>query len=1158
MYKKGLEKEKRAGKEVEWREEGGRGRREREMGYGIRREKWIGREKMDEKEKTSEQEKIIESSADVKRVIAGAGSGKTRIITESIIRVLRGRLCEPYEILALTFTKNAAENMRTRVKEALGKRIDFENIDILTFHSFGNEIIKENSFELGLGKDFKLISSAEAWQIIYSICKEKDFKKIKAGKRIGEFIESLLKYIWTLKNNLISIDDLKSYIGSYEAILKDYKSQALAREEMEIASCQEDLLEVYLEYENEKKRNNFIDYPDQIFLPYLLLSTKKFLREKYKKKYRYIFVDEFQDTNVSQVYLLLLLYEPGYNKLTIVGDDDQGIYSFRGACVENILYFHNWDIFREVGVNDFYLTKNYRSGGNIIKAINNVISSNKRRFPKELVPEKEHKPSKVVFFSKWTHKEEASEIVKIIRYLLSYGVKLKDMAIIARRKRFQTIIEELEKNEVRYEVVGGKNFFFEPEIIFLVSWLRVIQNIYDELSITYLLRSPKYKICNRDIYFLKRSHKNGKLLNLMDGILSHEENPYISNITRKRLHLFLDELNFYIAKSKSLKLRELVSLIFDYSGMKDELKSRFGVMAQRKIRNVESLIKISSDFEQSSLGGDLKNKLESFITYLKDVAKGDYEDPEGVEISSENSVKLMSIHASKGLEFEVVFLPMLWEGDFLGKRVLESGFGIPSHLRKDSRIWQEKRNCKSKKEFDELLKDIKTEEERRIFYVGCSRAKKILVLSYSPYLEEVDEDRRCPRPIVPFFYDMVRNGVASDISIASSEALEFMSSSPVEGFTGRVESYEEIFSFLNPSRDDEVDFSLAKNPYERVFKDFPVAVSKAEEKLGSILNRLNRLGKKGSNLDEVLNVLRRAKLDLGLEFKLKLETNVKKINLKKLYEKIKFLKEEAGYLKKTEFGTGPLVKEILGSGTNFYSLTDILTYLKCPRLYELKLVYPVFEVESRELELGEEVHRLIKHITMKVFDCFKTGYRFEPDTIFSSIFNGENQHGSGFGDSSEIKKYIEVFFESNLLDFGGTRDISLEQLFYWKLGDYYIQCKTDRVDIMNDGTIRVIDYKLAEYESRKETYFLNQIKAYIGGVSELYESRVEDITGILFFLGNARKVELKFERREIESLKEKLLKAINSIEKSNRNSSFKKKFNPSCKRICNYYELCCE
>ncbi len=722
---------------------------------------------------TGEQRAVLEAGADIKRVIACAGSGKTWVITRGIIDTLQQGLCRPSEVLALTFTRNAADNMRIRIRENMGNMAS-DQIDIFTFNSFGNQIIKDNSLKLGLGKDFRVLGGAETWQIIYDIFKNNEFKYLDIGKIPGKTVQEILSYIDALKNNLITPADLENYISKHYDYIKDYKSSALLKEEKQSIRLQEELCFIYRKYDEQKKVSNCIDYQDQVVYPYFLLKNNNQVREKYLKRYKYIFVDEFQDTNIAQAYLLALLNKKGKN-ITVVGDDDQGIYAFRGACVENILNFHLWEEFADSKVVDYYLTTNFRSGENIIEVTNNIISPNKNRFDKSLKPAEKSPPSEVLFFYRPTHEQESERIAGIINELRNRGVRLKNIAIISRRKKFDSITRHLEKKGLKYEMVGSKGFYFEKEILFIISWLYVIYDVYDELNLLYVLKSDKYKICDRDLFFLKRNSKGGKPVRLIDGIECSRSNTYISPEAQERLNEFLSELKYYISKSYTLKLKELISLIYEYSRLRDELKSSFDAAAKKKIRNIESLIKVASDFEDNFH----ENSLESFNTYLREVAKTDFEGPDTPELSSEDSVKVMSIHAAKGLEFDIVLVPMLWKNDYLGRKK-SLKFSIPASLRKDNRIWAEKKGYSSRKAFNDDLSRLKIEEERRIFYVACSRAKKLLILSYSEYQNQHDRaNGRARKEAVPFILDAL---ASVNLKAMDNESLKFTES---KGFVGK-------------------------------------------------------------------------------------------------------------------------------------------------------------------------------------------------------------------------------------------------------------------------------------------------------------------------------------------------------------------------------------
>ncbi len=1061
---------------------------------------------------TGQQAKILKSDAEIKRVIACAGSGKTLVLTESIINILQHDLCRPDEILAITFTRNAAENMRRKIKEKLNKKIDFENIDIFTFNSFGNNIISENSFELGLGKNYSLINISQSWQLLYKIVSGYRFNKIKIGKNLGKFINDLFAYIQDLKNNLVSVSDLEKYCKEYRAVISSYMSSALQKDEAEIAEHQKELLDIYQRYEQDKKFNNFVDYNDHIFLPYQMLLKNASLLERYRNRYRYIFIDEFQDTDLAQGYLISLLYNPDFNKITIVGDDDQGIYSFRGACVENIINFHNWDAFKNSEVTDFYLTVNFRSGHKIVNAISNVIAGNKNRFEKTLEPEYEDKHSEVIFFAEKTHFEEAKVIANNINYLIKKGVKLKDIAILARRKRFNYILQELNRNNLKYELIGSKGFFYESEVLFIISWLIAIEDICDEIYILNIIQSPKYKISDRDVFFLKKyksifdnnkdddaSHENFsgsyKNISLIDGILDSERNPYLSGLCKKRLKEFITELSFYISQSQHLKLNELISLIFENSGLSRELKSRFDNEAKEKLKNIETLIKISSGFEENRIG----RNLTSFITYLKDVAKTDEEDPERYEISNSNSIKIMSIHAAKGMEFEVVFLPMLWKSDYSAVRSGNGKFKIPASLRKDRTIYREKPIFTNKQKFDNKIKFASLEEERRIFYVACSRAKRMLYLSYSSYedVKHAAGDKNKPKEPLSFMCDILKN--TPDVRVLNKGGLEFINSNICQEYKGEMMDYRVLI--------DKIDFNYESKHLQSSKKrnNFNSEnINKAEKDLIKVINKLNVSALNNENTGLFLKNLKTPNPELN----------------------------------------------------NFFSLTELLDYMECAQLYKMRYIYNIPEPYSEEIIKGEKVHKYLQNITRSlkghlIEGIYTNSKKIDFNEFKNKLFDLINNEDIG------IRKYIENFLKSGFLQTEDIKSIFLEQLFYWKVKNYYILCQVDRLDIKNDGFIRIIDYKLAKYSKSNSKLhsnikYINQLKSYICGISNLFKIPPENIKGHLLFLGNGKILGTNFNSRQLSEFQNIILNAITGI----KNQAFHTGLKFKCDKKCSYKNVC--
>ena len=1029
---------------------------------------------------TEQQLKILNSKSGIKRVIACAGSGKTFILTKSIIETLREGLCRPDEVLAITFTRNAAENMRQRIKDNLKEKIDFENIDIFTFNSFGNSIISENSLKLSLGKNYKLINISKSWQLIFNVISSFKFEKIKIGKNLGKFIDDLLKFAWDLKSNLVTVEKFENYLEVCGKVLSNYKSAALRRDEKEIEQYQQELFDVYSKYEELKMANNYVDYHDHIFLPYQLLLKDSDIAQKYQNRYKYIFIDEFQDTDFAQGHLISMLYNPGINSIMIVGDDDQGIYSFRGACVENILNFHNWDVFRSCQIRDYYLTTNFRSGANIINAAGSVICENKDRFTKNLMPEYAGKYSEVLFFAKNTLREEAAEIAKNIKFLVNSGMKLKDIAILARRKRFKEITYELQKNNLRYEVIGSKGFFYEPEILFLISWLMAVQDASDEIYILYLLQSQKYKISDRDIFFLKQAKNiksNFSAGSIMDYVLNWPQNPYLSELSKKRLKEFTEEFSFYLKQSQFLKLGELVNLIFQHSGLANELKSCFERTAKVRIKNVEILIKIAADFEENQIG----NNLDSFIIYLKDVAKTDDEDPESFEFTNSNSIKIMSIHAAKGLEFEAVFLPMLWKNDYFVQGPSGSKFKIPAYLRMDRAIYAQKENYTNKNLFQAEIKRAKIEEERRIFYVACSRAKKFLFLSYSNFEE---------KEILPFLKDILK--LESGYKVINKEAGQLIKAKINDRYESGNIDIQKIIKAEN-------------NPKKRV-NNFPDidALNSAENLLAANADNQAWLNDKLTDL---------ADLD--------------KKELKKYVKKIILLEK---------FPAGTYKSEKI-TGKNSFSLTELLVYIKCPKLYELRYVHNLPEAFSERIQLGEKVHKYIEHIS-------------------TTMLQGSNKILAGILSNIEEEQaryYLDVFLKSSFFMPEDISSVILEQLFYWKLDNNFITCKVDRMDIAKDGKFRIIDYKLSKfYPGSENPGYINQLKAYVLGISGIFSILTGSISSYILYLENGKETEHNFTEAELKKFEDNIISAVNGIKKR----QFNKNIISNCRQKCSYYKIC--
>ncbi len=1014
---------------------------------------------------TEEQLKILESSHDIKRVIACAGSGKTWVLTSSIINMLSKEFVKPSEILALTFTNNAAENMRDRISLLLGKKYDIEKLNIYTFNSFGNAIIKDNSFALDLGKGFSLINEVQSWKLIYNIFKDFRFETIKVGKNVGKAVQDILIYINNLKNNLIKPDDFD--YEAYSDYLESFKSKALKANEEKIVSYQKELFDIYSLYEELKTKNNYIDYSDQIFLPYFLLKENKVLREKYRQRYKVIFVDEFQDTDISQAHFLSLLYKKRFNKIMIVGDDDQGIYSFRGACIDNFVDFENFHL--NSRCENFFLTTNFRSGKNIIDFNNEIISHNKHRIKKIVKPEYESKDGRVLFYHFHSVEEENEQIVKNIVLLKNKGYRLKDMAVLCRKKRFADLIKKLEKNNIKYELIGGKNFFFEPEVLFIISWLRALYDVFENANIIYLLKSSKYKISDREIHFLyAHEEKEACETSLINGILNSDSNQFVSKEAKARLADFLEELQFYLKNIQKLNFSEIINLIFYESGLYYELKSRFGNLSKKKIKNIERLISIATDFENNNMKADF----DSFVVYLKDIAKTDYEDEKGNEVSSDNSIKLMSIHAAKGLEFDIVFCPMLWKNDYFRKARASNKFEIPSKFRKDGTFWADKNLYSSKDQFYKKLSEKNIEEERRIFYVACSRARKLLMLSFSDHALEEDHKKEGLPFLIEAFHDFDR------IEIIGAQSYEFI----------RDNLPSNVFGFQEELR------IAHQRPMDKKIK----IKSKSSRSAPEIHQGLSMAQK---NIIGAINA-----------------------------SKVECLKHEILEVSKK------------GQTDTSYSLSEIITYMHCPMLYKWQYLFHIPQRIGDSQKMGEKVHKIFEIITHALWKNKNN------DDFLKKIFTHLKENEQ----ENALLPIVENFLASNLCDFSKTKEIYTEKLFYYRVNDFFISAKFDRLDMQDDGLMMLYDYKLTSSKNRKDREdYMNQLKAYVLGISDLFKMPAQNISASIYYLKDDTISTHCFSHKEISGFKKTLMRSLQDINEGKMQS--KKCPNNAC-----YYQKFCD
>lgn len=584
-----------------------------------------------------EQEEAVNHTEGPCLVLAGAGSGKTRVLTQRIIKLIESGI-RPQNILAITFTNKAAKEMKQRTEEKIGLLAN--DIFIGTFHSFGLKIVRENYSTLGYERNINILDRDDAKTLIKRILKDN-------GYNVEDYdIKHIISRISSAKNEGISpVEYSKLYLND------DGKVTSI----------------VYSDYVKLLKNNNSVDFDDLLIKPVELLKTHKDILENYQDHFKYILVDEYQDTNTIQ-YDLCKLLASKYKNIFIVGDINQSIYAWRNADYRNILKFKK--DYKDCKV--IRLEENYRSTNNILKAANSVIHNNKNNEHLKLWSSLDD-GEKIDYIRCNDEKEEASFITKKIKELTKEGYKYDDFAILYRTNAQSRVIEEAFINSnIPYNIIGSYFFYNRKEIKDLIAYLNIIYNQNDNISIERVINVPKRGIGNKTLEDLRNKAKENNIT-IFDAIDSGKE------LSWKNIILDL------IEDSKNMGIKDLVESVLNKTGLLREYEENPSLENDIKKENLEEFVSLAVNFEENNI-----YDLETFLQNIMLVSdKGQYDE-------SDDRVNIMTLHSAKGLEFKVVFLVGMEEGLFPHSRSFND--------------------------------DEELEEERRLCYVGITRAKEKLYL----------------------------------------------------------------------------------------------------------------------------------------------------------------------------------------------------------------------------------------------------------------------------------------------------------------------------------------------------------------------------------------------------------------------------------------------
>jgi DNA helicase-2/ATP-dependent DNA helicase PcrA len=703
-----------------------------------------------DKKLNKEQLAAVEHKKGPLLVIAGAGTGKTTVITEKIKYLIKNNLANPSEILALTFTEKAASEMENRVEEALP--YGYLQMWVLTFHSFCDRVLKEEALHIGLDPRYRLLSEAESIQLLKDNLFKLDLNYFRPLGNPTKFIHDLLAHFSRLQDEDISPKQYLDWVEQKEKNLKN----AIEEEQMEVAKWKE-LAASYFAYDEIKTKEGLMDFGDLIVKTLKLFRERPNILKKYQERFKYILVDEFQDTNYAQNELVKLL--AGKNKnLTVVGDDDQSIYRFRGAAVSNIIQFRKDFPQAKVVV----LTVNYRSTQEILDRAYSLIQNNNpdrlevvEKINKKLIAKSKKKGEDVVFLKARKAEDEAEKVAKeISRLTLEEGYDYKDIAILVRANNHaDSFVRALSRHGIPYQFLGPGKLFRQPEIVDLISYLKVLDDVSDSVSLYRLLTLDHFKIPGRDLAFLGSyaKRKNLSLFEVCEMIDEISINEDTKSKIKKVLEIIKKHLNL-IPKDTA---GQILYFFLEETGILSRLVTPDTPEAQSKAANIAKFFEKIKNYESNHDDASVY----AVVNWL-DLSSEIGESPLAAEIdwSDSNAVNILTVHSAKGLEFPVVFLVNLVSERFPSRDRRET-IPIP----------------------DELIKEIlpqgdyHLEEERRLFYVGMTRAKERLYLTASDFYGDAKREKK----ISPFVIESLGDVSLNKTSESQENQLSLLDYQPL-------------------------------------------------------------------------------------------------------------------------------------------------------------------------------------------------------------------------------------------------------------------------------------------------------------------------------------------------------------------------------------------
>ncbi len=1005
-------------------------------------------------------------------IVAGAGSGKTAVMAARVVYLTIEKLALPSQILCLTFTNKAAEELANRVRNAtagLGLP-EGEEATVLTYHAFAARLLDDYGLRMGLEAGPMLLTAAHKWQLASSLFADRTFEHLEV-RTVAHTVRQMLQLADHCSNHLVTPDQLARQATDWAAQVVVKK--AWDRDEKMAALRRAEYADLVRAYQERKRQLRVIDYGDQITYAVRLVEEHPDVVEDFRARYPVVLLDEYQDTNHAQGRLLEKLFGTGY-PMMCVGDPDQNIYAWRGASLRNILSFAG-DF--AGGTKPLYV--NFRSGDRILRVANRVIGEvpeERRAKDKTLRPDPARGDGRVLAFVATDEREEARRIAQLIaREHTENGRSYGSFAVLCRKKRlFSPIAEVLRDADIPVEVVDLGGLLQLPEVVEVVAWLRLLDDPGRNVALARVLQGPRWRIGYRDLVALARwsARRNRRLREDLGEVehpgdvafalaealdhLDDEDMTGLSDEARARLREFNDLFASLRAAAAGGPLDELVTMVLERSGLMRELEASGSPGAVSARRNLLNFVGSVSNF--APVEGEAT--LATLVSYL-DAAEDAEEDFEQVQLSDDNTVKLLTIHKAKGLEWDVVFVPGLAEGKRSSifpdtsrqPNPVTQPATLPFDLRGDREVLpQYDGNIKA---FREALRQRALEEERRLCYVALTRARDVLVCSAAYWYEG---------PRDPFEPGRFYEEIAGD---PACEELGPRPGCPEENPLIALRA-QRALGWPPPDRPDDTD---------TLFPDgWHAAAIAAADDPGSIEALVRGLG---------------------------------------AAERKTFEDTLASHLERIDLISSSVAVDSRPSAPPTLSVSALLEYERCPKLFYWTYVRPVPRRPSFAARLGTEVHRWIE-LTSRgqgvLFDVEE-----EPPDLAPEERLGESDPG--------LAATLRENWRTSR--FAGLTPAFSERPFLLALDGFIVGGRIDAIFTRPDGGWEIVDYKTGREPAEDDPVAGLQLDIYALAAREVWGKRAEDLTLTYFYVASGK--ETSRPAGDIEATRRRVIDALGRI-----------------------------